>query len=350
MFSTGVGTSGTPTLPPPGHVTGLVAAPGDTQVSLSWTNPAGPIDAVRVVRKQGAAPADPSDGVLVYSGTGTTATDTGLTNDTAYEYGVWVERQGELSTPTGARAVPTSVLTYATQPAGDFANAVSNFNIGFVFHVTVSRAILGFGRAYKAGSTATNQIGIWEDGTGSLLASATVGPSNPAANLPVPLVLTAGKRYVVGVRETSASPWSSGRVATGLPSFLVLDDSAYNRNATFTYPNLRDSQTAPSSSPMTSRSRSALPTASLSSLPIRSPALRPPREISASTSRGRTRPRHSTASASSGKPAQQRRSTQPTGRRCTAAAEPRSPTSGSRTARSTPTPCGWSAAACARPR
>src|SRR5699024_8412505 len=95
------------------------------------------------------------------------------------------------------------------------------------------------------GSTATNQVGIWEDGTGTLLSSVTVGPANPSATLAVPLVLTAGKRYVVGVRETSASPSSNGRVATGLPSFLVLDDSAYNRSSTFSYPNLRDNQTGP---------------------------------------------------------------------------------------------------------
>ena len=58
-------------------MTNVVANPGDTQVSSRWTNPLGAFDAIKVVRKAGGAPADPTDGTVVYNGTGTSVTDAG---------------------------------------------------------------------------------------------------------------------------------------------------------------------------------------------------------------------------------------------------------------------------------
>src|SRR5581483_3608866 len=59
------------------------------------------------------------------------------------------------------------------------------------------------------------------------------------------VVLRAGKRYVLGVKEAAGSPWSGGRVLTGLPSYVVVDDSAFTQGSTFAYPSQRDNQTAP---------------------------------------------------------------------------------------------------------
>ena len=46
--------SATPQPTPPGPVTNVVANPGDTQVALTWTNPLGALDAIKVVRKPAA--------------------------------------------------------------------------------------------------------------------------------------------------------------------------------------------------------------------------------------------------------------------------------------------------------
>jgi len=72
---------------PPAEVTAFTATPNGTTMDLSWANP---VDAdfagVMVRQNTGAAPATISDGVLVYDGTQTTASDSGLTEGTTYYY------------------------------------------------------------------------------------------------------------------------------------------------------------------------------------------------------------------------------------------------------------------------
>ena len=80
--------STTPDGTPPGPATNLVATPGDGQVSLSWIRPAdADLAGVMVVRKPGGtAPSGPEDGTVVYNGTASSCTDTGLTNGQPYAY------------------------------------------------------------------------------------------------------------------------------------------------------------------------------------------------------------------------------------------------------------------------
>jgi hypothetical protein len=76
-----------PDTTPPGNVSSLTATPGNGQVSLSWVNPAdADFAGVKVLRKTGNYPSSPTDGTVVYSGTGTSTTDTGLANGTPYYY------------------------------------------------------------------------------------------------------------------------------------------------------------------------------------------------------------------------------------------------------------------------
>ena len=57
---------------------------------MSWTNPTDTDFAgVKVIRKAGGYPTSVTDGTEVYSGTGTSKTDTGLTNGTACYYTVF---------------------------------------------------------------------------------------------------------------------------------------------------------------------------------------------------------------------------------------------------------------------
>ncbi len=76
-----------PDTTPPGDVSGFTAMPGDSQISLSWTNPTdADLAGVKILRKTGNAPTGPTDGTLAYQGTGTSQIDTGLTNGTTYYY------------------------------------------------------------------------------------------------------------------------------------------------------------------------------------------------------------------------------------------------------------------------
>ncbi len=93
-YASGVTASATPTAPPdtvpPGNVISLTATAGDRQVGLTWTNPVDPdFQGTTIVRKTGSSPTGPSDGIIVYDGSGNSAVDSGLTNDTTYYYGAF---------------------------------------------------------------------------------------------------------------------------------------------------------------------------------------------------------------------------------------------------------------------
>jgi subtilisin family serine protease len=68
----------------------LAEATGAQSIGLSWTSGDG-AGAAQVQRKAGSYPADRDDGTTVYSGSGTSATDTGLVPDTTYYYRAWSE-------------------------------------------------------------------------------------------------------------------------------------------------------------------------------------------------------------------------------------------------------------------
>lgn len=110
----------------------LAASAGNTQVSLTWTDPGdetsgGVIVAewefTRIVRKVGSAPANQNDGVIVVDSTvknqymSTPFVDTGLTNGTTYYYGAFAcSAAGAWSDGAFVSAVPV-----AGTPLGNLA-------------------------------------------------------------------------------------------------------------------------------------------------------------------------------------------------------------------------------------
>lgn len=72
---------------PPPPISNFQAKADNQKVLLSWVNPTDTdFLGVRILRKTEGYPSSPTDGVLVYSGGGTTYEDTGLTNDVTYYY------------------------------------------------------------------------------------------------------------------------------------------------------------------------------------------------------------------------------------------------------------------------
>ena len=102
----------------------LAASAGNTQVSLTWTDPGdetsgGQVVAewefTRIVRKVGSAPANQNDGVIVVDSTvknqylSEPFVDTGLTNDTTYYYGAFAcSAAGAWSDGAFVSAVPVA--------------------------------------------------------------------------------------------------------------------------------------------------------------------------------------------------------------------------------------------------
>jgi uncharacterized protein (TIGR03790 family) len=99
---------------PPDSVTDISANPGNHQVILNWTNPSNAdFVGVRVMQKEGSYSSTYSDGTLVYNGSGTSYTDSGLDNDTTYYYTIFAYDTGpNYSIPgVGAKIIATPYLT-----------------------------------------------------------------------------------------------------------------------------------------------------------------------------------------------------------------------------------------------
>lgn len=104
---------------PPTPVSGVTARPGDSQVTLRWTNPADPDFAgVTVVHKPGEVPpATPDDGTVAsVAAPAVSVVVKALTNNTAYSFSVFSRNTGgEFSTPVTLTRTPLpAVLTKVT--------------------------------------------------------------------------------------------------------------------------------------------------------------------------------------------------------------------------------------------
>jgi hypothetical protein len=100
---------------PPANVV-LTAVPEDGRIRLSWIPPsdadfAGTI----VVRTVGSSPTGPTDGTLIYNGSGTAITDTNVTNGVTYIYAAYAyDANGNVASGALASAAPrgtTPILT-----------------------------------------------------------------------------------------------------------------------------------------------------------------------------------------------------------------------------------------------
>ena len=221
-----------PTVPayaaaPPTPVTGLAAHAADSQVTLSWANPADPDFAgVTVVHKAGVtAPATVADGTAKDAGTATSTIVTGLTNGTTYSFAVFTRNTaGDFSEPaTKPEVVPvpalvttltatlspglvtygTAITITATLKRADDGTGISNQPIDFY------RKQAGESSFTKMGRLTTNADGVVTHRRLSPAANAqwyVVHPVNPyvgfsqsatLTSLVRPRLATSVSRYVV---------------------------------------------------------------------------------------------------------------------------------------------------------
>lgn len=169
----------TPVAVVPSPPTGLVAAPGSTQVSLTWTAAANAAS-YRVYR----------GGVLVGSPTATSFLDTGLTNGTSYSWTV-VAVNGTAASTASATVTATPLAPAPTAPTGLTATA-GNAQVSLTW--TASANATSY-RVYRGG----------------------VLVSSPTSTAYVDTGLTNGTTYsyyVVAVTDTTPSAPSSTVTAT----------------------------------------------------------------------------------------------------------------------------------------
>ena len=135
-YSSGTTASAAPAdVTPPDNVTGFTATPGDTQVSLSWTNPGGDFTGTKILFKTTGYPTGPTDGTSIYDAAGTSTTHTGLTNGVTYYYKAFAHDEVP-NYASGAQASATPVSSYCFRDQFAYADGALNGNGGWTGNAT----------------------------------------------------------------------------------------------------------------------------------------------------------------------------------------------------------------------
>ena len=199
----------------PAAPTGLTATAGDAQVALSWNAVAAPdLAGYRVFR----------DGVVVRQQVGTTFTDTGLTNGTAYAYTVeaYDTRGNRSAASTAATATPASAP-------------------GAVTGLSAQAGVTSVGLTWTAGSTGGSAItdyvieyretgGSWStfaDGVSTATTATVTGLTTGAGyEFRVSAVNAVGTGASATTTATTAAAWTPADLPAGLTLWLDAADAS----------------------------------------------------------------------------------------------------------------------------
>jgi hypothetical protein len=149
------------------QITNFYATIGDTKVVLTWNKPSDSnYSGVAIVRKTGGYPQRVLDGTKVYEGTGTSFSDTGLTNGTQYYYRAFAYNSHHEYQTAYCVATMTPLHGYqlGTFPVGTKVEFGSLYGSKIVWRI-----------ANKSGSSIT----LITDGVVALYAFDAKEPSNP---------------------------------------------------------------------------------------------------------------------------------------------------------------------------
>ena len=120
----------------PDQVGSFTAVPGDGEVELGWTNPSENFSGVMIRCSTGSAPADYTEGSLVYQGSGGSFTHTqGVANDSTYYYSAFsYNAAGNYNTAVTTGATPTAASNTAPSASttGSQESGAANEAVNFV--------------------------------------------------------------------------------------------------------------------------------------------------------------------------------------------------------------------------
>jgi len=148
---------------PPGKPKNFNASAGNTQISLSWTNPTDTdFVGVKILRRTDYYPISPTNGTLVYRGAGTSYVNTGLQNGTTYFYTIFAfDRVNNFSLTDYTVNAPAT--PYSGSPISN-ASPVNPPSITFTEpNVTRSNNISGMSAQVSSGSISLSWTNPFND-------------------------------------------------------------------------------------------------------------------------------------------------------------------------------------------
>ncbi|MGA9731975.1 MAG: glycoside hydrolase family 44 protein [Candidatus Acidiferrales bacterium] len=234
--------SATPTLPPPSAPTGLSAAAGNTQITLTWTASAGATS--YHVKRSTTSRAE----TQISAPTANSFTDTGLTNGAKYFYVVSaVNAGGESANSSEVSATPTAPATPPPTPTGLQATP-GNTQVALTWNATTGATSYHVKRSTTSGgpfnSTLASPTGTnYTDaavinGTAYYYVVSAVNATGESANSAqvsaTPTAPTVNVTITIDPTKTKPiSPWIYGinfySGVTGAPPQLTFDRAGGNR-------------------------------------------------------------------------------------------------------------------------
>jgi len=180
--TTGGGNGGTDTTPPAAPTAPSAVATG-TSVALSWTNPATDYSSTVILVSTVATPSSPTSGTPVFTGAGTSFTDTVIADGSTYYYAIFtLDSAGNYSTTAATITATTVDLTPPSSPTLFTATALNggSVNLSWVNPVTadfagvaILRKTTGYATSINDATATTIYTGTGAFFTDNLTASGT---------------------------------------------------------------------------------------------------------------------------------------------------------------------------------
>ena len=213
-------------------VTNIITSVGDSVVKLKWTDPDGVTlngatlarwAGTLVVRKEGSAPVDKNDGIVVIDSTVKNAysetwyEDTGLTNGMTYYYRFFPHSSaGIYTTGSSVNAMPSMILPNLVVDKNAVTTYISPTGVAGTVTVTItsdssgSYSVVSNDTSIANAEVSNNIITITATGVGTTTVVLTQAAWNEygTASISINVTITAAVRYGYRIKESESDPYA----------------------------------------------------------------------------------------------------------------------------------------------
>jgi hypothetical protein len=227
----------------PSAPTNVTANPASSEALVTWTAPASgaPISSYTITPYIGSTAQTPFQ---VSNGSATSATVTGLTNESAYTFTVTAVNGGGAGTPSSASVAVTpedTIFDFSGTPQNVDSGDTGSLELGVKFTADTNGFVTGV-RFYKSAANTGTHLGNLWSASGQLLASAKFTNESASGwqtvSFSTPVAVSAGTTYVASYFDPSGHySVTSGGLSNAVdnPPLHALSSAASGGNGLFAY-------------------------------------------------------------------------------------------------------------------